>query len=160
LLTFFFYWHDADRPDDTDVGLVSFHDATRESLRRLVAPAELHPGGRFRELDLTPQLEWTIQGCDDTNYELEFWANLTSRVAEAQGLEHGWGLAPVHRMLGYPELLQSNGLADGDVLLLQVESDSRAGMMWGDGGTVYYVINESDLKARDFGKAWAIKEEQ
>ena len=31
--------------------------------------------------------------------------------AAVKGLEDGWGPAPVHRMLGYPELLQEVGLS-------------------------------------------------
>jgi uncharacterized protein YwqG len=172
MLYFFFHWHSAAEPDAEDVGLVFFHGGGEQRLRRVVAPADMHPAGHFHGFDLTPHLEWTLPRlCDDTNCQLKFWENLDYLVYKAQGLDDGWGPAPVHRMLGHPEFLQSDGLAEGDVLLLQVSSDCPAGleevgpypetgMMWGDVGRVYYGIREADLKARHFGNVWAVMENQ
>ena len=39
------------------------------------------------------------------------------------------------------------------VMLMQVDSDGRAAMEWGDTGRLYWLIKRSDLEARDFGKA-------
>ncbi|MEY9904953.1 hypothetical protein ABIA35_001169 [Catenulispora sp. MAP12-49] len=39
------------------------------------------------------------------------------------------------------------------VMLLQVDSDGRAGMEWGDTGRLYWLIRREDLAARDFDKA-------
>ena len=39
------------------------------------------------------------------------------------------------------------------VMLLQVDSDSRAAMEWGDTGRLYWLIRRDDLAARDFDKA-------
>jgi uncharacterized protein YwqG len=41
-------------------------------------------------------------------------------------------------------------------LLLQVDSDDRASMMWADLGRVYFWIREEDLRERRFERAWAI----
>ncbi|NOT29697.1 MAG: DUF1963 domain-containing protein [Planctomycetes bacterium] len=41
-------------------------------------------------------------------------------------------------------------------LLLQLDSDERAKMMWGDAGRLYFWIRESDLCEHDFDKAWLI----
>lgn len=41
-------------------------------------------------------------------------------------------------------------------LLLQVDTDNDAGMMWGDTGTLYFWIREQDARARDFSKIWLI----
>jgi uncharacterized protein YwqG len=41
-------------------------------------------------------------------------------------------------------------------LLLQVFSESSAGMMWGDLGCLYYWIHEDDLKAGNFDRVWTI----
>jgi len=41
-------------------------------------------------------------------------------------------------------------------LLLQVDTDNDAGMMWGDTGMLYFWIREQDARARDFSKVWMI----
>ena len=38
-------------------------------------------------------------------------------------------------------------------LLAQFDSDHRAGMMWGDGGTLYWLVRPGDLAARRFEAA-------
>jgi len=91
----------------------------------------------------------------------------------------------VHRLLGHPDQMQtdllleaqlaSHGLRLGDPLghldpgraelesgaadwelLLQVDSDDGAGMMWGDVGRLYYLMTSEHLRNRDFGAAWMI----
>jgi uncharacterized protein YwqG len=171
ILYFFFHWHAVDEPEAPDAGFVLFHKGGEQRLRRIEAPAGMHAAGHFRGFDLMPRLEWTVPRCDDTNYQLGFWDNLDYRVAEVQGLEDGWGPAPVHRMLGYPELLQADGLAEEDVLLLQVSSDCpsgisgvgpypETGMKWGDCGRIYYILREADLRAQEFSNVWAVLEDQ
>lgn len=90
---------------------------------------------------------------------------------------------PVHRLLGHPQPIQgdmqlecqlvSNGLYCGDSsgysdpradvlragavdwrLLLQIDSDDDAGMMWGDVGRIYYWMRRDDLAARAWDAAW------
>ncbi|NNG00145.1 MAG: DUF1963 domain-containing protein [Desulfobacteraceae bacterium] len=93
---------------------------------------------------------------------------------------------PAHQLLGYPSPVQgndmdlesqlvSNGLYCGDatgyrdpkakelesgrndwILLLQLDSDDDAGMMWGDVGMLYFWIRKSDLKKNDFSNVWMI----
>jgi uncharacterized protein YwqG len=91
----------------------------------------------------------------------------------------------VHRILGHPDPIQgdmqlecqlaSNGLYVGNLsaykhprrkelepgslewrLLLQLDSDDNAGMMWGDVGRLYFWIRESALQARNFDQAWMV----
>jgi uncharacterized protein YwqG len=91
----------------------------------------------------------------------------------------------MHRLLGHPDHVQgdmqlecqlvTNGLYCGDAsgykdprgedlkpgagqwrLLLQIDSEDAAGMMWGDVGRLYYWIKESDLAARDWELSWLV----
>ena len=47
------------------------------------------------------------------------------------------------------------GAADW-LLLLQVDSEDRAGMMWGDGGRIYFMVRKDDLQRRRFENAQLI----
>ena len=41
-------------------------------------------------------------------------------------------------------------------LLLQVDSDDDAGMMWCDVGQLYFWVREVDARAGDFSRTWTI----
>ena len=41
-------------------------------------------------------------------------------------------------------------------LLLQIDSDDSAEMMWGDVGRVYFWIREEDLRQARFDRTWTI----
>jgi uncharacterized protein YwqG len=41
-------------------------------------------------------------------------------------------------------------------LLLQIDSEQDAGMLWGDVGRIYYWIRARDLAARHLDQAWLI----
>lgn len=43
-------------------------------------------------------------------------------------------------------------------LLLQIDTDEDAKMMWGDVGTLYYWIRNDDLEAKNFDKCWLISQ--
>jgi uncharacterized protein YwqG len=93
--------------------------------------------------------------------------------------------APMHQLLGRPAQVEgdmrlecqlvSHGLYCGDEtgysdprakaleagaadwrLLLQVDTDDEAGMMWGDCGRLYFWIREDDLRERAFENSWMI----
>lgn len=90
-----------------------------------------------------------------------------------------------HHLLGHPDPIQgdmqiecqlaSNGLGMGDPsggenprartlrpgatawrLLLQIDSDDQAGMMWGDAGRLYFWMQRDDLADRRFDRAWCV----
>ena len=92
---------------------------------------------------------------------------------------------PLHRIGGHPEPVQgdpkleaqlvSQGLYCGNPsgyqrgkelglwagatdwkLLLQIDSDENAGMMWGDVGCLYFLIREKDLMRQMFDKVWVV----
>lgn len=91
----------------------------------------------------------------------------------------------VHRLLGHPDPVQgdmqlecqlvTNGLYCGNAtgyqdpraetlragasewrLLLQIDSEDQASMMWGDVGRIYYWIRQPDLLSRDWDRSWLI----
>jgi uncharacterized protein YwqG len=96
------------------------------------------------------------------------------------------GVHPFHWMFGYPMPIQnngmdlecqlaSNGLYCGDssayddprcvllepgrsewLMLLQIDSDDDAEMMWGDVGMLYFWIKRRDLEQRRFDDCWMI----
>jgi hypothetical protein len=103
------------------------------------------------------------------------WRRLNAASAKAleQALEDLAPVAPTHRIGGFPSPVQSGDMAaechairrrlgerDGDVadwrLLLQLDTDDGAGMMWGDVGSLYFWIREQDARAGDFSKIWTI----
>ncbi|GAA5513288.1 hypothetical protein Dcar01_02021 [Deinococcus carri] len=59
-----------------------------------------------------------------------------------------------HKLGGYPNFTQSDPRqpADDLILLFQLDSDERLGLMWGDVGTANFFIRPQDLKRRDFSK--------
>jgi uncharacterized protein YwqG len=93
-----------------------------------------------------------------------------------------------HRLLGYPDPVQNGdmerecalvtgGLYCGNtegyndpraaelsrhrddwVLLLQLDSDDDAAMMWGDVGTLYFWVRKQDLAANNFADCWMISQ--
>ena len=48
-----------------------------------------------------------------------------------------------------------DGVADWK-LLLQVDTDDDTGMMWGDGGRLYFWIRTGDLASNDFSNVWMV----
>ena len=97
-----------------------------------------------------------------------------------------FGDRPRHQITGYPTPIQgdemetesqlaSNGIYLGDPdaykdprvkaldagaaewrLLFQIDSDEAADVMWGDVGTIYFWVRESDARAGRFERSWLI----
>lgn len=57
---------------------------------------------------------------------------------------------PWHRIGGYAEPVQDALEHDDWTLLAQIDSDKAAGMMWGDVGSLYWLIRRDDLAASNF----------
>lgn len=74
---------------------------------------------------------------------------------EAQLVSHGLNCGDAR---GYDQGRKrglDNGAADWE-LLLQVDSEERIGMMWGDLGRIYYLIRRDQLLGSQFDGAWLI----
>lgn len=75
---------------------------------------------------------------------------------------------PNHQVGGFPETVQSDdmemecqalvrgGKLEDWRLLLQLDTDDDAGMMWGDVGSLYFWVREQDARVGDFSKIWMI----
>jgi uncharacterized protein YwqG len=169
-----------DTPADRGGWRVFFSDAAAH-LQRLPAPAALPPTARFHVASLTftgemtlsqfpdmeiPHFDWT----EDEQHKYEtLLSDLQARRAQ-----------PEHQLLGFPDTIQddmrlecqlaSHGITDPDSsaaaalakgasdwqLLLQIDSDDRLGMRWGDNGLIYYWITSANLQARHFDETWLV----
>jgi hypothetical protein len=115
-----------------------------------------------------------------TDDERDAWSAALSDLAG----ELGWGER--HLLGGHPYLIQGDstleceivaraGVSTGDgtaysdprlagwtagarewVHLLQIASDEKAGLMWGDLGCLYFWMRQDDLEARRFDAAWMV----
>ncbi|WP_439627896.1 DUF1963 domain-containing protein [Gemmata sp.] len=58
-----------------------------------------------------------------------------------------------HQLLGYPVPIQCDPLDKKTVRhLLTIDADDKPDWMWGDGGALYFLITEADLKAHRFDR--------
>jgi uncharacterized protein YwqG len=149
-------------------------------------PKDLPGDGRFGEVPLTAEPEVTVAPWESFVVaqivpSLEEQLAYAAACVEVLG-EHEDRV--IHRLLGHPDpihgdmqlecQLLSNGIcyygdhdADPRVrqlrpgaadwrLLLQVDSEDQAGMVWGDAGRIYYWVRTQDLRARRFDQAWLV----
>lgn len=57
---------------------------------------------------------------------------------------------PSHSLLGYASPIQTPVTKPGQHLLCAINGDYHAGMEWGDGGTIYFVIDKDAMDRLDF----------
>lgn len=87
-------------------------------------------------------------------YDLEVDDPIFSRLEKLQA-KHCIGLG--HQLLGKPAAQQPWSFVDEEkvddlILLLQLDHEPKLQMEWGDGGTLYFLIDPTDLKKRHFSK--------
>ena len=118
-------------------------------------PMDLPDEAVFGESWIQSSLEYTLPPLDSVvvqqlQLDLDQSKHYVSLLRDLEALQGvRW---PVHRLLGHP-LQRQGDLLQGDArrqLLLQVDSDEAAGMMWGDVGTAYYLARRQDLAAGNF----------
>lgn len=128
----------------------------------------------------------SVPDCDDQFLDgLALSAEERSRYFDFFIARADRGAQMYHRVGGYPDQTQgdpkleaqlvTHGLFCGDStgydrgrelglwpgaldweVLLQVDSDDRADMMWGDVGRIYFLIRWQDLALRAFDKTWLV----
>lgn len=168
-------------PVDRDGWLV-LH--VREDGETRPAPVNLGRDDRFPEKHLRPVMATSYPhpdrlGPDFTSRDYDF-----DQVDAL--LDAGAKVGEDHRVGGYPSPIQgddmeleaqlasngikvggSEGYATDDAkqlepgaadwrLLLQIDSDDDAEMMWGDAGKLYFWVREQDARAADFSKVWLV----
>ena len=138
-------------------------------------PADLTEG-QFADFPVTFTTDRSFPDAERLDID---WRNLSRKEDRALevALEAMAPAEPVHQIGGYACAIQGDQMdvecqkinqrlhpadeAAGDGaadwrLLLQIDTDEAAGMMWGDTGRIYFWIREQDARAGDFGKAWMI----
>lgn len=149
-------------PNDVNDGIrVIYSPASLSDNALRTPPLGLKSEYVFKSLSLKPTLDltapaqdaWEIRSLHLSNAESDAYGELFTHVCASDG--------SVHRSGGYPNLVQFGQLectddaGDADwQLLLQLDSEDDAGMMWGDAGRLYFMIREQDQKSLSFDKAW------
>lgn len=162
-------------PGDAGAWSVEYAPAGVELVRRRF-PDELPREASFAPLELELTLESTPAPWELSEVAALGLSD-SERFAYADATEPDTEEGVIHRLLGHPDPIQgdmqlecqlvSHGLYCGDNsgyrdpraerlgagavdwrLLLQIDSDDDAGMMWGDGGRLYFWIHKDALAAR------------
>lgn len=158
---------------------VVYSEAQPDELKRTPLPKPLSETGRFQEVPVRFEPRYTLPFQDEelrllapelqlTQQQQSDYDDLVYRLVE---WEKG---RPLHWMLGYHSAIQGAAnvealqdlyaLASDEaiarcqelVLLLQLDSDDKAGMCWGDLGTLYFWIHRDDLATRCFERVWMV----
>jgi uncharacterized protein YwqG len=156
------YLPEGSDPRDVSDGIKVVYSPTSLSDNGLrTPPPGLNKEYVFKGFSLKPMLDltapakdvWEIERLRLSDAESDAYSEIFGQVCTSDG--------SVHRIGGHPNLVQYRQLeGTGDTgasdwrLLLQLDSENDAGMMWGDLGRLYFMIREQDLRSLSFGKAW------
>jgi uncharacterized protein YwqG len=172
--------------DPKDAGSSVVHYEADAPLVRRALPDDLPGEGRFAPATLTFRTFADLpDGDDPRNPTADADDAIGERYHDVRSHLTTAGVATAHKLLGYPDTIQGpmesecaaagSGIYMGDGkgeqdprfkrvnatrydwrLLMQVDSDDAAKMMWGDSGRLYFWIRDQDLRERRFDKAWMI----
>lgn len=172
--------------DPKDAGLWRvLYFSEREPLVRRDLPDEISEEA-FPELHWIPRLKYSLPSWDNPEpHSLGLNEAQVEKYDEVRSAIASEGREAQHQMLGWANAIQgpmelecqlvTNGLYCGDStgyndrrakklakraddwrLLLQLDSDDQAEMMWGDVGRLYFWIRKQELAAHSFDSTWAI----
>ncbi len=172
-----------ENPRDRSGWSILFNANPLASLRRQRTPATLPAASLFRSCALTSRSELTLALQPELEIPHFDWSDKEQQSYEQvlQTLRKPTELTvPHHRVLGYPDTIQddmrlqcqliSHGITAIDdphvadlqagasdwLLLLQIDSDAAARMLWSNHGMLYYWIKQADLQARHFEQNWLV----
>lgn len=117
-------------------------------LRRSASPSGLAPELVLPEVALTCQHTVTFPG---SHSDLAVFEDDTEDAYRELVLE---GDRIRHLLLGHPDPIQRDPVGAGQRSLLQLDSDSLLGTMWGDSGKLHWTIPEPALHACELGATW------
>ena len=180
----FFYTQDQDTwggdPKDRLKWRVLYSPQTRMTFNERWAPDDLKKGYavmplRFLEIETFPDLEVIrAAGLDCPDDQLELYIDYLSPDPDTRHIIGGYcdaiqdpdmpllcqlasnGIPCYTPAQNSPEAQALSGGAMDWRLLLQLGSEDKAKMMWGDGGRLYFWIREDDLRAARFDTVWMI----
>lgn len=172
-------------PEDKDCWKVHYYDGSLDELIRMEFHEELPEYAQYHAVKVSFKNEislpsWDSDYIDSLNLseeEKDAFSELCEKFIGEQQV--------INKLLGHSDNIQgdmqlecqlvSNGLYCGDSsgyespdraklekdakdwrLLLQIDSDENAQMMWGDVGRLYFWIKENDLRLKNFDKVWMI----
>jgi uncharacterized protein YwqG len=182
-LIYFFYSAEQEAwgfdPKDKDKFKVFYFDGDITDIRRRDFPRDLPEHSRFKACKMS-----FANSVSAPNWESEAMNGILSDEEQDAYIDLTVD-GEITKLLGHSDNIQgtmeeecqlvTNGLYCGDpsgyndpraeelkkgadkwILLFQIDSIDKAGMMWGDVGRVYFWIKREDLEKRDFGKCWFV----
>lgn len=182
-ILYFFYRTEQDAwgfdPKDKDKFRVIYYDGTIDKLQRQEPPKSLPKRGQFSPNEVRFAQEVSLPSWQSD------LLNFLTQEEQDKFIDIFESGENINKILGYADEVQgemelecelvTNGLYCGDQtgykdsrreeleknkddwrLLLQVDSNDEAGMMWGDVGRIYFWIKKIDLQKKRFENAWFI----
>jgi uncharacterized protein YwqG len=163
---YLWFFCDAAKWDFSSGGAIVLHRDETARLQPVSAPDDLPRKFLFTNCAVTMEYYQDLPDAEDIDWLSAALGNdegkLEAYLEVREYLNDGTTDAPVHKLLGFANTIQGNmqgecvPAAHDWRLLLQVDSDSNAGMMWGDAGRVYFWIRDEDLRAARFDQTCAV----
>jgi len=173
-------------PKDKGSWRVIYIEDVPDALATVGCPADIPEESRFKELPVQLQDDVSIPDTAEILSNFSLSDKQVDEVCEIYD-QFAERRSPWHQLLGHPDPIQgdmklecqlvSHGLYCGDAtgyndpkakgltpgasqwrLLLQIDTDEPTGMMWGDGGRLYFWITEDDLRKKRFENVWMISQ--
>jgi uncharacterized protein YwqG len=163
---YLWFFCDAAKWDFSSGGAVVLYRDDAARLQPVSAPDDLPRKFVFTNCAVTMEYYQDVPDHEDVDGLMPALGNdegkLEAYLELREYLNDGTNDASPHKLLGYANAIQGRmeaecvpGAHDWR-LLLQVDSDANAGMMWGDAGRVYFWIRDEDLRAARFDRTCAV----